>query len=255
MNVPGATFILTIFLFVKLSSLFCPAMSTFTLPTETFDFLHILAENNQRDWFNAHKDRYLAAHADVIVFADHLLEEMRKHDHLETPSGKKSLHRIYRDTRFRKDKTPYKTHWSGSFRRATAHLRGGYYWHLEAGGKSMVGGGFWGPNKEDLLRIRQELAADASELREIIAVPEFVAHFGELAGEQLKTAPKGFDREHENIDLLRYKQFVVRRYFSDEEVLAPGFYQKMNASFMTMRPFFNFMSEVLTTDANGVPLV
>ena len=165
------------------------------------------------------------------------------------------MNRIYRDTRFSKNKTPYKSHWSGGFRRATAHLRGGYYFHLEPGGNSMVGGGFWGPDKDDLLRIRQELAADASELRSIIAAPDFIKFFGELGGSQLKTSPKGFDKEHPNIDLLRYKQFVVRKHFTDKEVLEPGFYLKMNETFQAMRPFFDYMSIVLTTDANGVSVV
>lgn len=230
-------------------------MSQYTLPAEALDFLSELAENNQRDWFQARKPRYESAREHAIGFADALLAEMNRHDHIETPSGKSSLYRIYRDVRFSKNKAPYKNNWAGGFKRATARLRGGYYFQLQPGGGSMVGGGFWSPNKEDLLRIRQEIATDASELRAIINSDDFKANFGVLGGNQLKTSPKGFDKEHPDIDLLRYKSFVVRRNFSDEEVLAPDFHLKANAAFQAMRPFFDFMSEVLTTDANGVSLV
>ncbi|MBL7898169.1 MAG: DUF2461 domain-containing protein, partial [Crocinitomicaceae bacterium] len=116
-----------------------------TIDKSVFDFLKKLKKNNDRDWFNAHKEDYLKQHEIMIQFADNLLVEMQKHDHIETASGKKSLHRIYRDIRFSSDKTPYNTNFSGGFKRATAALRGGYYFHLEPG-NSFVGGGFWGPN-------------------------------------------------------------------------------------------------------------
>jgi len=221
---------------------------------QNFQFLDTLAKNNNRDWFQEHKATYVKNHEEVIAFADELLGKLNQHDLIETVSGKKSLFRIYRDVRFSKDKAPYKTHWSGGFTRATKLRRGGYYFHIETGGNSMVGGGFWNPNKEDLQRIREEIATDASELREIINSSEFIETFGTLDGEQLKTTPKGFDKEHQDIDLLRYKQFIFSKRFSDEEVLAPDFIDQLNEAFKKMRPFFDYMSDVLTTDSNGVPL-
>lgn len=217
-------------------------------------FLEKLEKNNNRDWFQANKAEYEKNHKELIEFADDLLQKLNKHDVIETESGKKSLFRIYRDVRFSKDKSPYKTHWSGGFRRATALRRGGYYFHVQPGGRSMVGGGFWAPNKEDLQRIREEIATDASELREIITNKTFVDTFGGLEGDQLKRAPKGFDPDHPDIDLLRYKQFVFSRNFTDKEVIAPDFADTLNQCFKNMRPFFDYMSDVLTTDANGVPL-
>jgi len=217
-------------------------------------FLEDLKKNNNRDWFQENKATYQKNHEEIIAFADEVLRNLNEHDLIETASGKKSLFRIYRDVRFSKDKSPYKTHWSGGFQRATKLRRGGYYFHIEPGGNSMVGGGFWAPNKEDLQRIREEIATDASEMREILADPVFVKTFGSLDGEQLKRAPKGFDPDHENIDLLRYKQFIFSRNFSDEEVLSPDFANTLDTCFRAMRPFFDFMSEILTTDANGVPL-
>jgi uncharacterized protein (TIGR02453 family) len=179
------------------------------------------------------------------------LRELNKHDVIETPSGKKSLHRIYRDIRFSKDKTPYKANWSGNYKRAGKYRRGGYYFHLEPG-NSYIAGGFWGPNPQDLKRIRDDIDFDASSLRKIIKSKSFTTTFGTLKGEQLKTAPKGFEAGHEAIDLLRYKQFLLIRKFSDKEVLSARFLKEANQTFKNMRPFFDYMSEVLTTDTNGL---
>ena len=218
------------------------------------DFLKQLSKNNNRDWFQANKaTAYQSALDNTIAFADCLLSEMKKHDNIETVSGKKSLYRIYKDIRFSKDKTPYKTHWGGYFKRATNQLRGGYYFHLQPG-NCFVGGGFWNPNPEDLKRIRVELAADGSELRKIIGSKNFIDTFGQLDGNQVKTAPKGFSKEHENIDLLRYKQFLVSKKFTEKEMLAKDFCKEANKVFKNMRPLFDYMSEVLTTDENGESL-
>ena len=114
-----------------------------TIKQSNLDFLKKIKKNNNREWFTEHKDAYEQEREIVIEFADDLLSKIKKHDNIETVSGKKSLYRIYRDVRFSKDKTPYKTIWSGSFSRATKLLRGGYYFHIEPG-NSFIGGGFWG---------------------------------------------------------------------------------------------------------------
>ncbi|HET6226820.1 MAG TPA: DUF2461 domain-containing protein [Bacteroidia bacterium] len=220
----------------------------------SFDFLKQLEKNNNRDWFAKHKDRYDAELAKIVIFADDLLERMNKHDQIENESGKKCLFRIYRDTRFSKDKTPYKNHWSGNFKRATKKLRGSYYFHIEPG-KSFVGGGFWGPEPADLKRIRDEIAYDAAPFYKIFNSKTFKSTFGTLKGDQIQTTPKGFDPKHADIQLLRYKQFVLKREFTDKDVLAPDFVKEVNETFKRMRPFLDHMSEVLTTDVNGISLV
>jgi uncharacterized protein (TIGR02453 family) len=227
-----------------------PAAVTPSIPASGFEFLTELRDNNNRDWFNARKSRYQEELQAVERFADALLVEMNTHDQLETLTGKESLHRIYRDTRFSSDKTPYKSNWSGAFKRATKYRRGGYYFHIEPG-NSFLGGGFWGPNTDDLKRIREEIAFDPARLRGIITDPTFTETFGALMGEQLKTAPKGFDAQHEAIDLLRFKQFLVMKRFSDQEVLNADFVYKASETFRRMRPFFDYMSEILTMDGNG----
>ena len=214
------------------------------------DFLNLLKHHNNRDWFNEHKSLFQQELQLVEDFAEALLQKLGKHDLIETLSGKKSLYRIYRDTRFSHNKIPYKTHWSGSFKRATKQRRGGYYFHIEQG-NSFIAGGFFGPEAADLKLIRDDIAFDAAPLRKILKSKSFVSMFGALEGEQLKSAPKGFAIDHEAIDLLRYKQFLMIRKFSDEEVLKASFLEEADNTFKAMRPFLDYMSEVLSMDGNG----
>jgi uncharacterized protein (TIGR02453 family) len=224
-----------------------------SIQASSLAFLELLKENNEREWFNAHKTAFQKEQVLIEAFAQHLLDLMNTHDVIETPSGKKSLYRIYRDTRFSTDKTPYKTHWSGSFKRAGKQRRGGYYFHIESG-NSFVAGGFFGPSPQDLKLIRENIAFDAEPLRELLKDQTFIKSFDRLKGEQLKTTPKGFDAEHQDIDLLRYKQFLLVHHFSDEEVLKTDFVASCNQIFKNMRPFFDYMTEILTTDINGIEL-
>jgi uncharacterized protein (TIGR02453 family) len=218
-----------------------------------FKFLNELKENNNRDWFAVNKDEFQKQQNNIEAFADALLQELNTHDVIETPSGKKSLYRIYRDTRFSNDKTPYKTHWSGSFTRATKYRRGGYHFHIGPG-SSYIAGGFFGPNPADLKLIRNDIAFDAAPLRAILNSEPFITTFKTLRGEQVKTTPKGFSADHEAIDLLRYKQFLLVRHFTDEEVLSKDFVKQAGDVYRNMRPFFDYMSEVLATDINGLAI-
>lgn len=219
------------------------------LTKSTFEYLNDLKLNNNRDWFTENKKRFETENKLTKAFFTEVLTDLEKIDSIE----KMQVFRIYRDVRFSKDKLPYKNHFSVSFNRTKPMLRGGMYLHIE-NDASFVGGGFWEPNNEDLLRIRKELELDASDLREIIADETFKKFFGELTGEELKTAPKNFDKTHPNIDLIRKKQFLVGRKFTNKEVLSPNFKEEVIATFAAMRPFFNYMSDVLTTDLNGESL-
>jgi uncharacterized protein (TIGR02453 family) len=220
---------------------------------DTIDFLKDLGKNNTRDWFSANKERYMKAHSNVADFADALIAEMNKHDQIETQSGKKSMFRIYKDVRFSKEKVPYNQHWSGRLKRATKKLRGGYYFRIESG-NSGIAGGFWGPDADDMKRIREDIAINYSDWQKLITEPTLVEAFGKLEGEKVSSAPRGYAKGHPAIDLLRHKQFILRRRFTDKEVLSGDFLYMVNEGFIKMRPFFDYMSEVLTTDANGEPL-
>lgn len=216
----------------------------------TLQFLADLSANNHRDWFQAHKDRYEAALENMKRFTEAVEKALGETDHLENAK----LFRIYRDVRFSKDKAPYKNHFGMGFSRATKRLRGGYYLHIEPGA-SFAGGGFWAPNPADLKRIRDEFAADDKPIRQIMADPTFKNYFGTLQGDELKTAPAGFDKDSPAIDLIRKKNFTVQRNFTDAEVTAGNFLQEVQRSFEAMRPYFDYMSMVLTTDLNGVSLI
>ncbi len=218
-------------------------------------FLKDLSKNNNREWFTENKKIYESQLENTVDFATELLELMQKHDHIENASGKKVLMRIYRDVRFSKDKSPYKSHWGGGFQRATKQLRGGYYFHIEPG-QSFVGGGFWGPEPSDLKLIRAAIAADEKGLRKILNSKSFVSFFGDqgLHGEKLKTVPKGFEKDDSALDLLQLKQFLIRHDFSDTDVMSADFAKKMNEAFKAMRPFLDWMTYAVTHDSNGVPL-
>lgn len=220
---------------------------------DTFDFLKALAKHNDREWFTKNKDRYLQAQENMISFTGELLQLMRKHDHLETTSGKDAVYRIYRDTRFSKDKTPYKTYWAGHFKRATKQLRGGYFFQVGPG-QTLMAGGFFSPNPADLLRIRQDIDYNYADWQKLLSSKIIRTSFGELQGEKVTTAPKGFSRENPAIGLLRHKQFYFEKNFTDQEALAPGFVKELNQAFKNLRSYFDYMSEVLTTDLNGEPL-
>ncbi len=223
------------------------------LPKSAFTFLRALEKNNNRPWFNDHKDKYLAEHEKMLHFVELLLTEMNQLDELEPMTPKKSLFRIYRDVRFSKDKSPYKSHFSGRMRRATKWKRGGYYYHFEPG-NSIIAGGFWNPSSDDIKHIRKQIASDSKPLRKVLASAPFKKLFGSLQGDQVKTAPKGFSKDHPDIDLLRHKQFLVYRHFTNTEVHDASFLKEVVKTFKGMRPFFDHMSDILTTDLNGTPL-
>ena len=215
------------------------------------NFLKELKVNNNRDWFNENKPKFQEIQADVKMFYEEIKQGLLQFDEIETLK----IFRIYRDVRFSKDKTPYKPHFAGSFSRSGKRLRGGYYLRIRPG-ESFLAGGFWAPNKEDLFRIRKEFEISDQEIRDILNAADFKRIFGgELEGEELKTAPKGFQKDHPAIDLIRKKGFIAVRKFTDKEVLSPGFLKEVLFSFQTLRPFFDYMSEVLTTDLNGVSTI
>ena len=222
-----------------------------TIPREAFDFFKRLEKNNNRDWFNDNKPEFKELEKEVKQFYNQLFERLNTHDEVD----KLKIFRIYRDVRFSKDKTPYKTHFGGSIHRKKPELRGGYYLHIQPKNESFIATGFWEPQNDDLFRIRKEFEMDASEMRKIMNNKKFKSVWGDLVGDELKTAPKGFDKEHENIDLIRKKMYIFTKKFSDKEVSSQGFLDTVDESFKAIRPFFDYMSDVLTTNLNGESLI
>ena len=221
------------------------------LPKPIFSFLKKLKQNNHRDWMQEHKKEYLANEKVLKQFYASLESNLNIEDEI----AKLKVFRINRDVRFSKDKTPYNVHRSTSFSRAGVHRRGGYYLRLEPN-NSYMAGGFFSPESPDLLRIRREFEMDALEIREILNEKEFKKAFGGFNQEyKVKTAPRDFNKEDPNIDLIRLKSYFVVHDFTDEEVFSKDFEENIMHHFLLLRPFFNYMSDVLTTDLNGESLL
>jgi len=215
-----------------------------------FRFFKQLAKNNNREWFEQHKPEFKALETEVKQFGEALKDQLNQHDSID----RFKLFRVYRDVRFSKDKTPYKTHFGMAWHRTKPEYRGGYYLHLKPN-DIFLACGFWDPNPADLKRIRQEIDMDADEYRDIINEPNFKRIWGELQGDAVKTAPKGYAKDHPNIDLLRHKQHIFMVRYTEEDVAAADFLDRLDAALQAVRPFVDYMSAVLTTNADGEPLV
>jgi uncharacterized protein (TIGR02453 family) len=215
-----------------------------------FSFLNQLKTNNNRDWMTEHKKEYQSNEKLLKQFYGSVQDSLNITDEI----SKLKVFRINRDLRFSKDKTPYNIHRSASFSRAGAHRRGGYYLRIEPG-KSAMAGGFFSPEPVDLLRIRREFEMDTTEIRTILNQKEFKKAFQGFNQEnQLKTAPRDFNKEDPNIDLIKLKNYFVVHHFTDDEVMSKDFEDQLMNHFLLLRPYFDYMSEVLTTDLNGVSL-
>ena len=223
-----------------------------TVPKSVFTFFNKLEKNNNRDWFNEHKPEFKAIEGEVKLFYNKVLEDLNKHDDID----KLKIFRIYRDVRFSKNKLPYKTHFGGSFHRTKPKLRGGYYLHIQPNNESFLATGFWEPAPVDLSRIRKEFEMDDEEIRTILANKKFNSIWGNsFVGDEVKTAPKGFSKDHKAIDLIKKKQYIFTKKYTDVEVLDANFINEIDSAFKAVRPYFDYMSDVLTTDLNGVSLI
>lgn len=213
------------------------------------DFLHELAQNNNREWFTENKSTFEIAKEEASQIFDEIYNVLSEEEVFQ-PLKK---YRIYRDVRFSLDKTPYKTHFSAFVGRKKPKERGGFYIHFE-NGNCFIAGGFWGPERDDLLRIRKAID-NSDELNVILSDKRLLKEFGSLIGEELKTAPKGFPKDHERIELLRKKQFLFIKKFKDKEIFNPDFPNKVAQAYQILLPFYKYMTEVLTTNDNGESII
>lgn len=214
--------------------------------SSSVSFFKKLKKNNNRDWFAENKPKFKELELEIKAFGEELKDRLNEFDNVD----RFKLFRIYRDIRFSKDKTPFKTHFGLYWNRLKPRLRGGYYLHISPN-NNFLACGFWDPNPKDLYRIRKEFLHDANEFRKILKSKEIYSIWGNLEGTELKTAPRNFDKNHPDIDLIRKKQFVFKINYSDKEVLEKRFIDKIELSLKAIRPFLNYMTDVLTTDENG----
>ena len=212
---------------------------------EILDFLRELACNNNRDWFNAHKDWYKRSHEKVEAFTALWLEQMKELDpELAGLQPKDCIWRIYRDVRFSHDKRPFKV-WFGIFAAAKGGRksdRGGYYIHLEPN-RCMFGGGIWCPNKDLLHALRKEVMANYDEVEEIFENPMTNKYFQDFDTEQmLKKVPQGFPADFEHADWLKRKAYTYSTPLTDEEVCATDFLDKVMEISQAAKPINNFLN-------------
>jgi uncharacterized protein (TIGR02453 family) len=208
-------------------------------------FLSKLKKNNNKAWFDANKDQYEAAMAQFEVLVGRLIEGMSRVEDLEGLAPRDCIMRIYRDVRFSKDKSPYKTGLGAGIApggRKSGRL--GYHLHLAPGGATMVATGLWDPTPEQLSSFRGAIMKDAGAFKKILGAASFKRHFNGLFGELLKTAPKGYPADHPEIELLRRKQVCVTEPFTDEVVGSPRFPALALESMKAMKPFVDYLDHL-----------
>ncbi|MDX1283551.1 MAG: DUF2461 domain-containing protein [Draconibacterium sp.] len=213
---------------------------------KVLQFLKGLSENNNREWFKDNMKWYEESRDKMLFLTDVLINEISKFDpEISGVQPKDCVFRIFRDVRFSKDKRPYKTNF-GSFicKGGRKSMNPGYYFHIEPG-SSFIGGGIYMPPAEPLRSIRNYMAEHAEEYFEIINNPEFKKEFPAMYDDQLKTAPKGFPKDHEHIGLLRYKSYIFSMNFKDSVVKSENYIDNMVQAFKMLQPVNTFINEAL----------
>lgn len=222
------------------------------LSKETLQFLDDLKANNNRDWFQDNKKRYEALKKEYQQLVSDFLDAMKPLDpSLEMLEVKNCTFRINRDIRFSKDKSPYKTHlgvWISSGQKGLN--RSGYYVHIQNGG-SFIAGGLYCPESEDLKKMRKEIAFFHEDLEEILAEKKFKKEFNSFDRNEantLKNPPRGYEKDHPAIELLKLKSFECSQKFDISEVTKKDFVAIMSQKLITLKPLNEFINRALTSD-------
>ena len=210
------------------------------------DFLSALKGHNNKAWFDEHRAAYDTARTHFENFVDQLISEYGEVEDLGGITAKDCVMRIYRDTRFSKDKSPYKTSMSATIapggKKSTSL---GYHLHMQPNDETLIAGGLYMPTPEQLARFRIAIDQDATPFKAIINDKEFKKYFGVLEGEKVKTVPQGYRRDHPEIELLRFKQVVVVHRLSDQIVLSHRFSTHVIKAFTAMKPFLDYLNAIL----------
>lgn len=215
-------------------------------------FLSELKENNYKEWFHENKTAYQLAKKEFEQFLAHTIAEISQFDaSIKTLEPKNSIFRINRDVRFSKDKSPYKTNFGGFIVPGGKKAgNAGYYIHIEPG-NSFLGGGIYMPPSDRLKAIRTEIFENTDEFKKIIDNKNFKKHFKEITSEdKLKTAPKGFSKDFEDIDLLRYKHYTVIKPIDENLITSNKFTDEISDVFKALYPFNSFLNEAINYHLN-----
>lgn len=209
-------------------------------------FLGDLRTHNNKPWFDLNRESYEQAREQFEGFIDIIINEFRALDGLQDLTARDCISRIYRDIRFSKDKSPYKTNmWATIAPGGKKSTHMGYHVAVEPNGRSLIAGGMWEPSSEQLAKFRQAIDQEAAGFKTIIHAKTFVDYFGEVEGEKLKTAPQGYDRTHPEIELLQLKQIMVVHHYPDRQVVAADFPQQVITGCRAMRPFLDYLNQIL----------
>ena len=216
----------------------------------TLDFLTKLKKNNNKDWFDKNKEKYLVVKQNIEEFTDELIASVSKFDKsIAGLTHKDCVFRIYRDVRFSKNKTPYKTNMGASINAGGKKgMTGGYYIHIDPSG-SFLAGGLWMPPSEQLKKIRQEIDYNGNQLHKILANKDFKKHFGTFDdSEEYKLArpPKGYDKDHPDIELLKFNSYVVLHEYNNKVVLSKNFVNEISTGAKIMKPLLDFLNEAIS---------
>ena len=216
------------------------------LQPSTLKFLSALKKNNNRDWFLANKKDYDAAKKDFAEYVQKLITGLAAFDkEISGLEAKNCVFRINRDVRFSNDKSPYKSNMGANMSPGGKKSpSAGYYFHIEPGGKSFIAGGMWQPEPDKLKAVREDIIYDPAEFKKIIGNKEFKKHYSSLADEdKLKTAPKGFDKAHPDIELVKYKSYIVVKSLSDKELLDKNLVKNTLEAFKALKPLNDFLNK------------
>lgn len=210
------------------------------------DFLITLQENNTREWFNENRKQYETAKAEMEEVINNTIPLIREFDPtIGSISAKECMFRIFRDVRFSKDKSPYKTNFGGFMSKGGRKgVYSGYYVHIQPGA-SFIGGGCYMPQSDSLKKLRQEILYNIDEFKGIINNKNFTNTFNQLEGDKLKRPPKDFPADFPDIELLKFKSYVVFKSVSDKEVLSKTFMDDMINIFKAMHPLNQFLNRAL----------
>jgi uncharacterized protein (TIGR02453 family) len=213
----------------------------------TFAFLTDLSQNNNREWFQDNKARFEAAKADFLEFTTKFLHEVAKiQPDLNNTLAKDCVFRIYKDVRFSKDKSPYKTNLSAAFGPGGKKSNKiDIYFQLEPDGKSMMGGGMWQPTPTELAAFRQEIDYNPSHIKNIIFEEPFKSNFPHIYGEKLKKAPKGYPPEHIDVELLKYKEMFFYKNYDDTDLFSENAINTFLNDALILKPFLDYSNEIL----------
>lgn len=211
-----------------------------------YDFLIDLKANNNKEWFNANRNRYDDARKNMLAFTEVLINEIRSFDNnMPLVDPKSCIFRIFRDVRFSNDKTPYKTNF-GTYIASGGKksIMAGYYFHLEPD-NCFVGGGCYMPQSEQLKAIRDAIYQSPEDYMDIINSTEFKTTFGDVWGDKVKTYPRGYDKDWEHIDLIRNRSYTAIAPLKASSLDSPELLNETVSVLKTLYPLNRFLNDAL----------